>query len=251
MLPARAPAVILVAPQMGENIGMVARAMANMGMRDLRLVAPRDGWPNEKAVAAASGANDILTRARLFDALEPAVADCHLLYATTAVDYAQAKRVIGPREAAAAARAQLAAGRTVGVLFGRERIGLLAEEIARASAVVTLPVDPAFASLNIAQAVLLMGYEWLLAQGDEGELMPFVTDLGSPPATRGEVLGLMDHLERELDAAGFFTPVHKKETMTRNLLNILNRRDLTQQDVRTLHGVVTQLAKGRAGAGAR
>lgn len=245
MLSTRAPSVILVEPQLGENIGMVARAMANMGLRELRLVRPRDGWPSESATATAAGADSIIGDARLFESVETAVADCHLVYATTARQHAQAKRVVGPREASATARRKIAAGQTVGILFGRERFGLTNDEIALANEVLTLPVNPDFASLNIAQAVLLVGYEWLLTDGDEGELLPYVTELGSPPATRDETLGLMEHLERELEAAGFFTPAHKKDVMVRNLRNILNRRDLTAQDVRTLHGVVTQLVRGR------
>jgi len=244
MSPRPSPVIVLVEPQMGENIGMVARAMANMGLTTLRLVAPRDGWPNDKATATASGADQILAAARLVDDLASAIADCHMVYATTAVDYAQAKRVIGPRDAAETARRRIRAGQTVAFLFGRERIGLLSDEIARASAVVTIPVDPAFTSLNIAQAVLICGYEWLLSEASEGELLPFVADLGSPEATDAERDGLFAHLQRELDAAGFFTPAHKREVMSRNLRNILIRRDLTQQDVRTLHGVITQLVKG-------
>jgi tRNA/rRNA methyltransferase len=240
----RAPIVVLVEPQLGENIGMVARAMGNTGLSELRLVKPRDGWPSEKAVAASAGADAIVTGARLHDRLESAIADCHFVYAATARQHAQAKHVAGPREAAGAARARISAGQSVAILFGRERIGLLAEEIALADAVLTLPVNPDFPSLNLAQAVLLAGYEWLIAQGDEGELLPYVTDLGSPPATREELIGLMERLEAELETAGFFEPEHKRDSMVRNLRNILHRRALTSQDVRTLHGVVRSLARG-------
>jgi tRNA/rRNA methyltransferase len=240
----RAPIVVLVEPQLGENIGMVARAMANMGLTEMRLVKPRDGWPSEKAVAASAGADAIVTGATLHETPAAAISDCHYAYASTARQHAQAKQVVGPREAARSARARITAGQSVAILFGRERIGLLADELALADAVLTLPVNPDFPSLNLAQAVLLAGYEWLLSAGEEGELLPYVTDLGSPPATREEAIGLMEHLESELDAAGFFQPVHKKDVMTRNLRNILHRRSLTAQDVRTLHGVVTSLVRG-------
>jgi tRNA/rRNA methyltransferase len=243
----QSPVVVLVGPQMGENIGMVARAMANMGLSSLRLVAPRDGWPNEKAIAAAAGADAIVTGATLFDAVEAAVADAHHVIATTARQYDQAKPVLGPRAAMGMARRRIEAGHTVAILFGRERIGLLADEIALADAVVTMPVVPEFSSLNLAQAVLLIGYEWRLSEADEGELLPYVTDLGSPPATREEVFGLFAHLEGALRASGFFVPAAKTEVMTRNLRNILHRRDLTAQDVRTLHGVVTSLSRGPRG----
>jgi tRNA/rRNA methyltransferase len=239
-----APTVILVEPQLGENIGMVARAMGNMGLAELRLVRPRDGWPSEKARAAASGADWVIDGARLFDAVEAAIADCHRVLATSGREHAQAKRVIGPREAMRQARARIAAGQRVGLLFGRERVGLLADEIALAHEVVTLPVDVRLPSLNLAQAVLIAGYEWLLSEGDEGELLPFVTDLGSRPATAEETAGFLARLETELDAAGFFKPEHKKDVMRRNLRNIFARRDLTEQDVRTLHGVLASLVRG-------
>lgn len=244
MLTTRAPVVVLVEPQLGENIGMCARAMANTGMSELRLVKPRDGWPSDKAVAASAGADEIVNGAKLFETLPEAVADCHFLYATTARQHAQAKRVVGPREAAEATRRRIVGGQTVALLFGRERVGLHSDEIALATEVLTLPVNPAFPSLNIAQAVLLVGYEWRLSEAEEGELLPYVTDFGSPPARRGELEELVAHLEHELETAGFFQPAEKKETMVRNLRNILHRRDLTAQDVRTLHGVVTSLVRG-------
>lgn len=243
----RTPTIILVEPQLGENIGMVARGMANMGLSELRLVKPRDGWPSDKALAASAGADAVVNGARLYGTVDEAVADCHFLFATTAREHRQAKPVVGPRQAAETMRGRLKAGQTVGVLFGRERIGLLGDEVALADAILTLPVNPDFASLNLAQAVLLIGYEWLLSEGEEGELLPYVTDLGSPPARREDVLALFQHLESALDATGFFVPPHKKDVMLRNLRNILHRRELTEQDVRTLHGVVTSLAGKRRG----
>ncbi len=241
---ARGPIVVLVAPQMGENIGMAARAMANMGLTDMRIVAPRDGWPNDKAIAAAAGADAIIAAAGLFDDIGAAVADCHAVYATSAREHRMAKPVVGPQLAMERARRMIASGRRVAILFGRERIGLLNDEVSLADTIVTIPVSPDFPSLNIAQAVLILSYEWLRSGGEEGELLPYVTDLGSPPASAGEVHALFRHVEGALETAGFFTPEHKRETMTRNLRNILHRRELTEQDVRTLHGVVRALERG-------
>lgn len=239
------PVIILVEPQMGENIGMVARAMANMGLGQLRLVKPRDGWPNEKALSASAGAVELIEGAQLFDTVEQAIADLHFVVATTAREHRQAKPVRGPREMAEGARARIRSGHGVGILFGRERVGLLSEEIALSDEILTFPVNPAFSSLNLAQAVLLFGYEWRLSEADEGELIPFVTDLGSPPATREELLWFFQHLEEKLDAAGFFVPEHKRDYVTRNLRNIFHRTRLTAQDVRTLHGVVRSLVRGK------
>ena len=171
---------------MGENIGMVARAMANMGLSSLRLVSPRDGWPNEKAVAASAGAEHILEKAQLFNTLDEAVADCHYVIATTARHHSQAKEILGPQQASQKARARAQAGQRVAVLFGRERNGLEADEISRANAILTFPASEEFPSLNLAQAVLLFGYSWMLSAGEEGELLPRVTDIGSPPAKTEE-----------------------------------------------------------------
>lgn len=181
------PVIILVAPQLGENIGMVARAMANMGLSHLRLVAPRDGWPNEKAIAVSAGAEHILNQAQLFNSLDEAVADCHFVIATTARHHSQAKEIFAPQEAARKLRARAQTGQKVAVLFGRERNGLEADEISRANAILTFPVAKDFPSLNLAQAVLLFGYSWLLSDAEEGELLPRVTNLGSQPATTEEM----------------------------------------------------------------
>ncbi len=243
MLTTRTPIIVLVEPQMGENIGMVARAMANMGLNELRLVRPRDGWPNEKAVSASAGAVAVLEAAQLYSSVEAAVADCHFTVATTAREHRQAKPVRGARESALSARRRLIAGQSVAILFGRERVGLLSEEVALCDEVLTFPVDPQFSSLNLAQAVLLFGYEWRLSEDEEGALLPFVTDLGSDPVQREALFGFFQHLEEALEVSGFFVPAHRKEHMQRNLRNIFHRTQLTEQDVRTLHGVVRALAQ--------
>lgn len=243
----RAPIIVLIAPQMGENIGMCARAMANMGLSELRIVAPRDGWPNERAIAASSGAHAILEAAKLYDTLESAVADAHVVYATTAREHRMAKPVVGPQEAMEQSRRRIGAGQSVAILFGRERIGLLNEEVSLASAILTIPVSQDFPSLNLAQAVLLIGYDWLRSGGDEGELIGFVTDLGSPPAKRAELFAFFSHLEGELDRSGFLDTTDKREAMVRNLRNIFHRTEMTEQDVRTLHGIVRSLSRGRGG----
>lgn len=241
----RGPAVILVAPQLGENIGAAARAMANFGLTDLRLVRPRDGWPNPQAVRSASGADRVLDSVRLFDSAEAAIADCTLVLATTAREHSQAKPVIDASEAAQAMQERLAAGETVGVLFGPERTGLERHEIALADRIVTLPVNPAFSSLNLAQAVLIVAYEWYrLASGGA---LPFEMPVKSEPAPKEQLLAFFETLERELERVEFFRPPEKRETMMVNLRNIVHRMQPTRQDVQTLHGVIMAIAEGRKG----
>jgi tRNA/rRNA methyltransferase len=233
------PAVILCEPQLGENIGTAARAMANFGLWDLRLVRPRDGWPNEKAVAAASRADHVIERVRVFDTLEEAIGDLTLVLATTARSRDLQKEVIGPDEAATRMAAQIGAGRGVGLLFGREKWGLLNEEVALADSIVTLPVEPAFASLNIAQAVLLMAYEWR-RHSDIGTQLPF-SDAMAGVAPRAELIGLFGHLETTLDGSGFFTAPDKRPTVIHNLRTMLERGKFTSQEIRTLRGVISSL----------
>ena len=232
------PAVILVEPQLGENIGTAARAMANFGLWDLRLVKPRDGWPNEKAVAAASRADHVIERVRVFERLEDAVADLSLVYATTARSRDMQKEVIGPDEAARRLSAHIGAGKGAGLLFGREKWGLLNEEVALADIIVTLPVEPAFASLNIAQAVLILAYEWRLQSG-RGQL-PFDSGLAEA-APRSELVGLFEHLEGVLDQTGFFTTPDKRPSMVNNLRTALTRGNFTSQEIRTLRGVISSI----------
>jgi len=238
------PIVVLVEPQLGENIGTAARAMANFGLTRLRLVRPRDAWPNVHARRAASGADAVLDGAALYDSLPAALSDCSFVLATTARAHDQAKPVIGPAEAAREMAPRLAAGETVAVMFGRERWGLMNDEVGLADRIVTFPVNPAFASLNLAQAVLIVAYEWFKAAGGA---LPFGTALRSPPAGKEQLFAFFATLERELERVEFFRPTEKRDTMTINLRNIFARMAPTQQDIQTLHGVVTAIAEGRKG----
>jgi tRNA/rRNA methyltransferase len=239
------PVVILVEPQLGENIGAAARAMANFGLGKLRLVKPREAWPNPQARKMASGADRILDDAVLYDTVEDAIADCSLVLATTARQHDQAKPVIDAAQAAQDAAGPVAAGETVGILFGRERTGLENQEVALADKIVTLPVNPAFASLNLAQAVIIVAYEWF-KHATAGAL-PFTTPQRSPQASKQQLLSFFGTLERELEKVEFFRPPDKRDTMQINLRNIFTRMAPTQQDIRTLHGVVTAIAEGRKG----
>lgn len=233
------PAIILCEPQLGENIGTAARAMANFGLWDLRLVRPRDGWPNERAVNAASRADHVIERVRVFETLEEAISDLTLVYATTARSRDLQKTVLGPEEAATNLAAHIGGGRKAGLLFGRERWGLLNEEVALADAIVTLPVEPAFASLNIAQAVLLLSYEWR-RHSEAGTELPFGDSLADV-APREELVGLFGHLEATLDESGFFTAPDKKPTVVNNLRTMLERGKFTSQEIRTLRGVISSI----------
>jgi tRNA/rRNA methyltransferase len=239
------PVVILVEPQLGENIGMCARAMGNFGLTRLRLVKPRDGWPNVHARRAASGADHILDRVELFDTVEAAVADCTLLFATTARAHDQAKPVLAPEAAAAETIAHVATGATAGIMFGRERYGLLNEEVALANRIITFPVNPAFASLNLAQAVLLCGYEWF--KQATCNALPYAMPERSEKAAQHQMQAFFDNLVRELDAVEFLRPAEKRDTMLVNLRNIFTRMEPTKQDMHTLHGVVMAIAEGRKG----
>src|ERR1700744_3426378 len=244
------PIVILVEPQLGENIGMAARAMGNFGLTRLRIVNLRDGWPNVHATRSAAGADHILEKVELFDTVAQAVADCTLLFATTARAHDQAKPVVAPEGAAREIVAHIGQGTgqnpgEVGILFGRERSGLLNEEVAIANRIITYPVNPGFASLNLAQAVLLMGYEWfkLATSG----ALPFAMPERSEPASQHQMDAFFDNLVRELDKVEFLRPAEKRETMLVNLRNIFTRMDPTKQDMHTLHGVVMAIAEGRKG----
>jgi tRNA/rRNA methyltransferase len=239
------PIVILVEPQLGDNIGATARAMGNFGLSELRLVKPRDGWPNPRAWVAASGADRILDEAKLFDTVEAAIADCTFLLATTARAHDQAKPVVSPEEGATLMAPRIAGGERVAVLFGRERYGLENPEIALADRIVTLPVNPAFASLNLAQAVLVIAYEWF--KYITGGALPFAMPRKSAPAPREQLLAFFAMLERELHRVEFLRPPEKCETMVINLKNIFHRMEPTQQDIQTLHGAILAIAEGRKG----
>ena len=239
------PIVVLVEPQLGENIGAAARAMANFGLSRLRLVKPLQGWPNERARVMAAGADRVLDGAALFDSLDDAIGDCSFVLATTARNHDQAKPVVSAETAAAEMVPRVAAGESVAIVFGRERIGLENHEVALADRIVTLPVNPAFASLNLAQAVVVVAYEWF-KRASGGEL-PFSMPEKSPPAPKQQLDAFFADLERELERVEFFRPEEKRGTMSVNLRNIFQRMAPTQQDIRTLHGVVNAIAQGRKG----
>jgi tRNA/rRNA methyltransferase len=247
-----APAVILIAPQLGENIGFAARAMANFGLNELRLVAPRDGWPNEKARAAAAGADSIIDGAKVYESLAEAIGDLTFLLATTARPRGMVKPVLTPAGAARELAARGAKGERAGVMFGPERSGLDNDAISLADAIVTAPVNPSFASLSLPQTVLLIGYEWRQARMPEPSLGratpcdgPAAEGLdlsGTRAATRAELLALFEHLESALDRCGFLRPPEKRPTMVRAIRNMFHRMGATEQDVRTWRGIVASLS---------
>lgn len=234
------PAIILVEPQLGENVGMVARAMANFGLVDLRLVNPREGWPNEKAVSAASKADHVIAAARVFATLEDAMADLSFAYATTARERDGHKPVRGPVAAGLELRRRHRAGERVGILFGRERIGLKNEEITRADEIVTFPVNPAYASLNIAQAVLLMSYEWMKSGLDAPDDTPF-SGPEFEPAPKAALAGFLDMLETALDQRGYFRSAARREKATANLRAVFTRPGFTASEIDVMRGVVASL----------
>jgi tRNA/rRNA methyltransferase len=219
--------------------------MGNFALDRLRIVNPRDGWPNVAAQRAAAGADHILEQVELFDTVEQAVADCALLFATTARAHDQAKPVVGPDVAAAEMAAQIRSGGAVGILFGRERAGLLNWEVGLANRIITFPVNPGFASLNLAQAVLLIGYEWFKLS--TANALPFAMPERSEPASQYQIQAFFDNLVRELDKVEFLRPAEKRDTMLVNLRNIFTRMEPTKQDMHTLHGVVMAIAEGRKG----
>lgn len=235
------PIFVLVRPQMGENIGAAARGMWNFGLERLRVVAPRDGWPNERAVALASGAGRLLDHAGLYDDVPSAIGDCTYVFATTARSRGITVPILTPEHAMEQARAMLAQGGRVAVLFGPERSGLDNDDIARANAVISVPVNPDFPSLNLAQCALLCAYEFRRL-GDTTP--PEVWDLaGTDFANRAEIAALGDHLEERLDASGFFFPADKAPRMKRNLRQIWSRLTLTRSDVATLHGIFRHIIR--------
>ena len=247
------PAVILVNPQLGENIGTAARAMANFALSELHIVEPRDGWPNERALSASSGAVGIIEQACLHDTCKQALEPFNRVYATTARPRGMTKQVMTPEEAAADMHTRIGNGERVAVMFGRERWGLNNDEVSLADVIVTAPVDPEFASINIAQAVLLVGYEWYkpvaatLGMGT-GEL-PAMTGPGlkirgdEGLASKKDLHGFFDHLETELESAGFFKSPAMRPGMVRNLRNMFQRIELTLQEIRTLRGVIASLTR--------
>lgn len=234
------PVIVLVRPQLGENIGMVARAMWNFGLCHLRLVEPRDGWPNPAAGPAASGADVVLDKAELFDTLEAAVADCNRVYATAMTLRRMIKETTTPGGAVEQMNQLAAQGGRSAIVFGPERTGLTTEEVAMGDVLISIPTNPEFGSLNLAQAVIVLAYEWHRQQ----DTTPPVRLEGDyeGPATRETLDGLINHLNDLLEPRGYFHPDHRTESMKRTLRNIFERPGFTGQEVRTLRGVMRCLA---------
>ncbi|NOX39483.1 MAG: RNA methyltransferase [Alphaproteobacteria bacterium] len=240
------PAFVLVAAQMGENIGASARAMWNFGLERMRLVAPRDGWPNPKAVAMASGAAKVLDQVQVYDATTEAIGDMNYVFATTARTRDLTKPVVSPQQAMAEARARIGEGQKVGVLFGPERAGLQNDDVVRANALISVPVNPAFGSLNLAQCVLLLAYEWRRGDESSDDLADDIVSQGKTrPASAIEFEKFHERLCQQLDNVGFFWPEAKAESMEQNLRNMFSRMPLTDADIRMLHGVVRALSERR------
>lgn len=238
-----APVVVLVRPQLAENIGSVARAMANGGLFELRLVAPRDGWPQERAWRSASGADRILEAAHVFPAVADAIADLHHVHATCPRPRHVVKTVLTARGAAAEWRQAKARGLRVGILFGPERAGLDNDDMAAADALIRYPLNPAFMSLNLAQAVMIAAYEWWMAE--DATLPRTLMTNETRVATKGELENFLGHLVDELDACGFLRNLPKRPGMVRNIRHLFQRGEATEQELRTLHGIVTELSTGR------
>jgi tRNA/rRNA methyltransferase len=243
VIAAATPAIILVRPQLGENIGMAARAMLNCGLSTLRLVEPRDGWPNPKAERAASGADIVLEKAVVFGSVAEAVADLERVVATTARNRELVQRIVTPRHAASEMHGWVEQGDRVGILFGPERAGLTNDDMVHADTALSIPVNPQFSSLNIAQAVLLVAYEWATAieTGPAEQMSAHATR----PATKDELANLFVNLERALDESGFLRNKAMRPAMVHNLRALFQRAAMTEQEVRTLHGVIKYLAKSQ------
>lgn len=237
-----APAVILVGTQLGENIGTTARAMLNFGLSDLRLVRPKCGWPSIKALKACSGATEVLNAARLYDSVEEASADLHLVLATTARPRDLPKPVVTARDAGSKLRQGMADGQAAGVLFGPERTGLSNDDLIYADAVLTVPLNPGYSSLNLAQAVLLIAYEWFQAGGPETSKPSTVSV--RRPATKGELAGLLDHMTEELDRTDFFRTPERRQSMLKTVKVVIQRAGLREPDVHLLRGMIKALARG-------
>ncbi len=234
------PAFVLIRPQMGENIGAAARGMWNFGLDLMRVVDPRDGWPNSRAVALASGAGRLLDEAMVVETTADAVADAQYIYATTARPRDMTKLVLSPEEAMRDAAARVASGQRVAVLFGPERTGMDNDDIARANAIVSVPVNPDFPSLNLGQCVLLVAYEWRRAQA---KAEPRMEMAGAVWPEKQEIEALADHYEERMAEAGFFFPPHKADSMKQNLRNLWSRMALTRTDVQMLHGMMRQMVR--------
>jgi tRNA/rRNA methyltransferase len=237
------PVIVLVRPQLSENIGTAARAMLNCGLTDLRLVAPKPDWLQDRAFAAASGADRVLLAAQVFDTTSEAIADCERVWASTARDRYMVKPVETPRVAAQSIHTALSSGHNSAILFGPERTGLANDDVVLADTVVSVPLNPDYSSLNLAQCVLLIGYEWF--QLSQSAPIATMTKGASDLASKEKLVGFFDHLERELDECGFFRVLAKRPVMVRNIRNMFQRAFLTGQEVQTLHGIVHELVTYR------
>lgn len=244
------PAIILSHPQLGENIGAAARVMLNFGLTDLRIVQPRDGWPNEKANIMAVGAIDILHSARVFERTEDAVADLGLVFCTTGRDRLMSKRVLTPEEAAIELATEVRDTRSCGVLFGAERTGVTNEEVILCDAILTVPTNPEFMSLNLAQSVAIISYEWWKATQVKPDFKVPAKFQRTRLANKEDLIGFFEHIEHELDRTEFLFPPAKREGMVQNLRNMWHRAELTYQEVQTLRGIVRALT-GTKNRGAR
>lgn len=236
------PAIILVRPQLGENIGKAARAMYNFGLTDLRLVAPRDGWPNPDAGPSAAGAGIVIDEAQVFDTVEEAVADCTHVYATTVRERGMPKAVVTPAEAAKQMHGMISGGERPAILFGPERSGMTNDDVALADTILTAPVNPEYGSLNLAQAVILVSYEFFQRGDETPEHQP------SHPeglADKGEIVGLMEHIEGELEEKGYFRSEGRRDSQRRTIRNLIQNAGLSSQEVQTMRGIVKALAKGQ------
>ncbi|MBT5187041.1 MAG: RNA methyltransferase [Kordiimonadaceae bacterium] len=236
------PAIILIVPQLGENIGKAVRAMYNFGLTDLRLVAPRDGWPNEAAVAPAAGADIVLEKARVYETTAEAIADLEYVYATTARPRDIIKEVVTPKHCCNLMRGHVNSGKKVGLLFGPEKAGLKNDDIVLSTAIVSVPLNPSFASINLATAVGLLSYEWFQTGTDIPDSYTPTQD--TTPASAGELQKLFDHMEDELREAGYFRSQQRRSLMQKNLRNIFTRSELTREEISTMRGVVKALATG-------
>lgn len=235
------PAIILSHPQLGENIGAAARAMLNFGLTDLRLVNPRDGWPNKKAEAMAVGAITVLENARLCTSMEEAIGDLGLVFATTGRDRLMSKRTATPDEAVNEIAVEISRQHACGIMFGAERMGLTNEELVLADAILTVPTNPQFASLNLAQSVAVVGYEWWKATNERPDFKIPAKYRRTQLANKEDMIGFFGHLERELDRTEFLFPPAKRPAMVQNLRNLWHRAELTYQEVQTLRGIIRSL----------
>ena len=241
------PSIILIRPQMGENIGAAARAMLNFGLSDLRLVAPRDGWPNQAAFDTSSGALNKIPPPQIFEHSAESLADCHYTYGTTARSRDMVKPAMDASAAAADAQARIAQGQKIAFIFGPERTGLENDDLALCNAVVHIPTNPDFSSLNLGQSVLLLAYEWRMTHENAALSAEHITDT-PPPAAQGDLHHFFERLEEELEKGRFFRDEDLKPTMIRNIRNMFMKMNSSEQELRTMHGIISALIGKKQGS---